>query len=315
MKKNTLLLIVFLIIYLNIFAQKHKQISFIAYWNLGDTYTYQITKVKLKQKNNIPTENNIRTYKATFEVIDSTNSEYTIKWTLDNFSTNELNIPVEILEKTSQYSLNEVIYKTTETGVFIEIVNWQEIAEYMNASFNSIIQYFVTEKGISKESFEKSLYPLMNTFTSKEGIEQVLLKEIILFHTPMGYMYDTNKKIKYKDLLPNVFGGPHLNANGVMFFKNIDTSYSRCTIINELEINNNDAKKFLKDFMLRIGINELEVNKSIKKSSLKIKDRKTLDYFYYPGIPNKIEYKRETIFKVIDDSFYNMENMTIELIK
>lgn len=81
--KSKFLLLSFLLTSLFSFAQiDSTKVQFVAYWSIGDSYDFKVTKVKQQWKEGKQTKDEKRSYTANFKVIDSTATSYTIDWTI-----------------------------------------------------------------------------------------------------------------------------------------------------------------------------------------------------------------------------------------
>ena len=68
-------------------------VPFVAYWAIGDSYNFRITKIKKKWINKKQVRDDSSSYIANFQVLDSTENGYTIQW---SFKTNlgDFDIPL-----------------------------------------------------------------------------------------------------------------------------------------------------------------------------------------------------------------------------
>ena len=104
------------------------KVPFVAGWAVGDTFHFNITKIKQTWQGKNMTQNDSSQYRAHFEVIDADTSAYTIRWQVENALFNTFNIPGHLRKKLSRYEVTSVIYTTDKTGAFKGIQNWQEIS-------------------------------------------------------------------------------------------------------------------------------------------------------------------------------------------
>ena len=182
MKKITLLILI-LTIATNLFSQiDTTKVAFVAYWSIGDSYDFKVTKIKQQWKEGVLTKDEKQEYVANFTVIDSTEKSYTISWKYENDLGSTYKIPEEFLGKFSKYKLTEIKYKTSEVGDLLEILNWKEVAQIMNSMFDDIIDILGEKDKNNQDSFAAMMQPFRDIYSSKEGIEQLVLKELQYFH-------------------------------------------------------------------------------------------------------------------------------------
>jgi hypothetical protein len=218
------------------------------------------------------------------------------------------------LDKFSKYRLTEIQYKTSEVGDFIEILNWKEVSEIMNNMFVDIIDIKSLDDPKSKEHLEKAMEPFKQIYSSKEGIEQLVMKEIQYFHFPMGLEFDTAETLTYEDQIPNMFGGDPIKANAKMYFEEIDFEENFCIIKHSMELDSDDTLNMLNQVFKSMNLKDGELEKAFETAVFKINDSNTFEYYFYPGIPYKIETHRETHITINGEKGKRSDKITIELL-
>jgi len=306
-----------LLISINFYAQTEidsTKIAFVSYWSIGDDYNFKVSKVKERWKEGVQTKNEESNYIANFKVIDSTDSSYTINWSYKNDLKNTYKIPENLLDRFSKYELTEIKYKTSEVGDFIEIINWQEVSKVMSNMFDDIIDVLGEENIKNKNTLEQVMNPLKQIYSSKQGIEQLVLKELQYFHFPMGLEYNITEPLIYDEKLPNMFGGKPIKAKSKLFFEEVDFEESFCVVKQEMNLDQKDTKEMLKQVFKEMKLGDKKIKKVLKTAVFKIEDRNSYEYYYYPGIPHKIETTRETIIDIDKEKGKRIDKIVIELI-
>jgi len=289
-------------------------VAFVAYWSVGDSYDFKVSKVKQQWKEGELTKDELQTYVANFTVIDSTETSYTINWSYENDLGSTYNIPKELVDKFSKYKLTNIVYQTSELGDFLEILNWKEIAAMTNNLFDDIIEVLGENDEKKKEALSKAMDPLRQIYSSQQGVEQLVMKEIQSFHFPMGLEFDITEPLVYEEELPNMFGGKPIKANAKLYFENVDFEEGFCTIKQEMALDPEDTKKMLENLFVQMKLDDKGMKKALKSAVFEIEDRNTFDYYYYPGIPHRIETIRESVIVINDENGKGIDKMTIELI-
>ncbi len=290
------------------------KVSFVAYWSVGDSYDFKVTKIKQQWKEGALTKDESQSYVANFTVIDSTDSSYTISWKYENNLNNAYNIPEELLHRFSKYKLTEIKYKTTELGDLVEILNWQEVSQMMTSMFDDIIEILGENDKSKGDVFATILQPLKDIYSSKEGIEQLVLKELQYFHFPMGLEYDITAPLFYDEELPNMFGGKPIKAKAVLKFEDVDFEENFCVLKQEMILDPKDTKDILKQVFKQMNIADKDFNKAFKTAVFQIEDHNVYEYYYNPGIPHRIETLRETTININNDKGKRIDKTLIELI-
>ncbi|MGB1206076.1 MAG: hypothetical protein ACPG5B_10540 [Chitinophagales bacterium] len=313
--KNYLALVFIFFFTIPLFAQVDTtKVAFVAYWSVGDSYDFKVTKIRQDWKEGELTKDEERAYVANFTVVDATDTSYTVNWSYENNLGSTYNIPEELLEKFTKYKKTDIQYKTSEFGELLEILNWEEVGENMNSMFDDILESLGGNNKAKRKSIEQSMQPIKQIYSSKQGIEQLLLKELQYFHFPMGLEYDVTEPILYEELLPNMFGGKPIKANTKMYFENVDFEEYFCTLKQEMTLDPNDTREMLKQVFKKMKLNKKGMKKALKKAVFEIKDNNTYEYYYSPGIPHKIETIRETVMDIAKEKGRRIDKTVIELI-
>ena len=308
-------LITILLISTNLFSQiDTTKIAFVSYWSIGDSYNFKISKIKKQWKEGKLTKDQKQDYIANFKVIDSTENSYTINWSYENDLGNTYKIPEKLLDRFSKYKITEIKYKTSEVGYLIEILNWKEVGDTMNSMIVDIIEVLGDKDEMKKDALKTALQPFKQIYSSKQGVEQLVLKELQYFHFPMGLEYDITEPLLYDDELPNMLGGRPIKAKAKLYFENVDFEESFCVIKQELSLDPKDTKDLLKQFFKQMKLGNKEMKKALETAVLQIEDKNVYEYYYNPGIPNRIETIRETIIDIDKEKVKNIDKTIIELI-
>lgn len=139
-------------------------VPFVAYWSTGDSYNFRVTKVKQTWRDDKLVKNDSTQYIANFEVIDSTEKSYKIRWTFENNLVSTYQIPEKLLEKYPECKRTEIIYTTTENGEFVAIENWEEYGKMMKDVFDVIIE---TKGGDEREKLRAGMQSQMDPEQAK----------------------------------------------------------------------------------------------------------------------------------------------------
>lgn len=269
------------------------KVPFVAYWSIDDNYDYAITKIKKKWSKGELKKTDSTTYFANFSVIDSTETEYLISWKLKS---NFLNLPAEFSNLLNDKSIVlELKYKTNELGEFLGIENWQEVSTVIEAMFATA---FVNMKSKLDETditkLKEAIQPFIDVYTSKEGVESLLLEELLFFHYPMGVELDFTEPYIYEDEYDNFFGGNPLRGTSKITFEEVDFEEGFCVFKVESAIYPEDSKQMLKEMIKQMS-NTTDMNKLneiIDEGKYEIYDNHLFAYYFYPGLPLYIETNR-----------------------
>jgi len=313
--KNIFITILFLVCSSISFSQADStSVSFVSYWSIGDSYDFKITKINQEWKNDEMVKDQTNSYVANFTVIDSTDTSYTIKWSYENQLQNFSQLPEELVKNFSKNQVTEIIYKTSEVGDFVEVVNWKEISNQMNQMIDEVVDFVTKNDKSLRISVAQTMQTFRKIYSSKEGIEGFILKELQYFHFPMGLEFETTEPFVYEDELPNMLGGNPIKADGKMYFESVDFEEGFCIFKQELNLNEADTKAMLKLVYTQMQMDKAEIDRIMESTKFIINDINHFEYYFYPGIPHKIETSRETIFNLKEIQGKKIEKNIIELI-
>jgi polyhydroxyalkanoate synthesis regulator phasin len=290
------------------------KVAIVSYWALGDSYNFKITKSTQQWRENNLVKDDTSQFIVNFEVIDSTKDSYKIKWSFKTDLVSTYKISPELMSKLSDYIVTEVIYTTTETGAFVGIENWEDIGTMMRKLISEIIAFKSPELKGKNEELERVMQPFVSSYSSKEGVEMLVFKEIQYFHSPLGAEYSITEPIEYEEVMPPIIGSKPIRCDSKMFFEYVDFELEYCVLIDQKRLNPDDTKRFLQELFTQMEIKDAELDIAIEQATYDIVDHNRYEYFYYPGIPYKIETSRDMKFSAFDENVRRVEKIIIELI-
>ncbi len=287
------------------------KVPFVAYWKVGDSYDFQITKIKEQWRGDTIEKKDSSAYIANFKVIDSTENSYTIKWSYKT-SLAEFDIPDNISEKLSKYTLNELIYKTDELGTYQGLQNWEEVSAMMKNLMTSLMEELSLTQ--SNTELKDKIEPVFAAYYTKQGIEQMLMQEISIMHWPMGVEFLTSESLEYEEELANIFGGSPLRSTVKMDFEEVDLDNSFCIFRKEQKLNPEDSKNMILGLLGKLATSKEEMEREMGNSTFTIADNYYYEYYFNPGVPSFIEYKREAFIDVKSEKGKRIDIKRIELL-
>lgn len=277
-------------------------VPFVAYWQVGDSYNFKISKFETQTQNGLVNKADTTFYYVNFKVIDSSEVGYKILWT---YAVEE---QFEIANKEPDMDNSElpyIIYSTDELGSFVEIENWEKVAENLITGLKEQLDKISTEEG-------KQM--ILDLYSSKESLELYVFKEIVYLHGPFGFEYEVGEVVEFEEELPNIFGGDPVKGEGFIYFEEVDFEEKFCVMVKEVKLDSDDAKDMIISFFKQSGIKENEMAKFISESDLQITDYDRYEYWYYPGIPFKRESKRKVFFEAFGVMTENVVVTSIDLL-
>ena len=205
-------LLVFGIIFLissNLFSQisiKDSTVQVIGYWSKYDKQSYDVTYEKYKLKNKDTISRELMKYEVDVKIIDSTANSYSIEWFYKNYSINTEN---ELVRKLTSIADDiSVKIKTDEYGAFLEVINWEEVRDYIEK---------VTEK-LKVElkdvpNYKEIIANVMSIYSTKESVEANAIKDALQFYKFHGVKYKLGEELTGKLETSNNYGEKPFETN------------------------------------------------------------------------------------------------------
>ena len=207
--KKLLVFGIIILISSNLFSQisiKDSTVQVIGYWSKYDKQSYDVTYEKYKVKNKDTISRELMKYEVDVKIIDSTANSYSIEWFYKNYSINTEN---ELVRKLTSIADDiSVKIKTDEYGAFLEVINWEEVRDYLEK---------VTEK-LKVElkdvpNYKEIIANVMSIYSTKESVEANAIKDALQFYKFHGVKYKLGEELTGKLETSNNYGGKPFETN------------------------------------------------------------------------------------------------------
>ncbi|MFN8207994.1 MAG: hypothetical protein U0T82_11385 [Bacteroidales bacterium] len=309
MQKFTLSLAIIFISQILFCQTDISQISFVSYWSKGDSFDFEIVKMRTQWKADTLAKNDTSRYIANFLVVDSTDKSYTIKWSCKTNLKYTYKLPDDIALNLSKYEITEVLYQTSELGEFIGIINWKEIG----AKTRSMLTDMFSALGLDENETTVRIEPFISLLSTKEGVETYIFPELRYLHFPSGASFSVEDTIEYEENYPNLLGGDPVRGKGILFIESVDFENDHCVMRQQVRLNSEDTKKMISQLLFKMGITDKEFEKEMKRAEYDIISNNRFEFFYYPGIPIDIDAIRESIIDIGSESGKRIDEVHITL--
>ncbi len=187
----------------NLFCQislKDSTVQVIGYWAKQETQSYDVTYEKLKIKSKDTISRELIKYEVDIKIIDSTENSYIIEWFYKNYSIDTEN---KLVKKLASISNDiSVRIKTDEFGAFIEVMNWEEVRDYLTKVTETL-----KNELRDVPNYEKIIANIMNIYSTKESIEGNAIKDALQFYKFHGVKYKLGEELTGKSETSNNYGG------------------------------------------------------------------------------------------------------------
>ncbi len=269
-------------------VKAQKTVSIIADWHKGEKAHFVVEKIKSQNETT-----NMSSFDIYFEVVDSTADGYRIKLIYDNVLQEDL-IPDSLREKAkevfSTLDLDQIVYyRTTPTGLFVELENWQELRDQ---NFNNAKKLMQAMGQDDNESLDEILEVTKKLYEREDMVVGKLYSEIAYIHQFLGYEMKLNKTAKGKSVMPTAFGD--VPAQTTLTVDEFDPETQKCRLTQINAINPKEMKKILNQYfkLLSSSMGVTMSKNAFAGIRLDIKDVIHAEYIAFPGMPLYIENER-----------------------
>lgn len=285
----------------------------VSYWSKGDVFNYKLTKLKTKISNGKTELQDSSIYNLTFEILDETDTSYTIKYTKVP-SYIYLFSPSILKENIDQIS-EEITYYTDEFGMLQGLKNPEETINTINDKMTKLLEIalYNAQNG-EQANLDKTKNSLKNML-NEENVLSLIYKELTYFHFLYGYEFSSVEKVSYEDVLPNPFGGEAFLADAEISVSSFDVENTTCTLNHLMTIKPEALKKFIYGFVEKMNSSMNTAEKTqLKEMNFQISDNNSFQMDYDYGLPINIHTNRTIRIKMKEDNSVVKDESIIELI-
>ena len=243
------------------YAQK-ETLKVFSNWHKLDSHKYKVIKINSQKVKQDSIKEDSSSYTFTFKIIDSTANTYRIEWVCDESPVKDMSDEMQELIN-NKFGNLRIIYTTDHRGVFKEIENWKEIGDL----FRGILSLQFKEKNLDTSKINPVMKDLLNVYSSKFGIENVVLREIRLFHFPYGYEHSINDTLTFEQNFPNPLMAGTVKGTTKYFFSNLNKTKHQAVFNQQSIINGEDSQKMIRTIVDRY-ISSMEVKTEKDKEEL-----------------------------------------------
>ncbi len=194
-------------------------VQVVGYWDKNEKQSYLISheKIQLKETDTISRE--IYTYNVDITIADSTENSYTINWFYHDYKIDSDNEIMKMLNSITEDMTISI--KTDGLGVFQEVINWEEIRDYISKGL-ALLKVELKDKMKDIPNFDKIIGQTETLFSTKEAIENSAINEIMQFYYFHGLLYKLGEEYNYSSPIANIYGGEPLNTDITLWLDDID---------------------------------------------------------------------------------------------
>lgn len=218
----------------------------IGYWSIGDQQSYELTHNKYKIKGSDTTSIMFMKYEVDITVKDSTASSYVIEWLYKNY---EVDAGNELMRKIIEISENiSVTIRTDEFGAVQEVLNWQELRDYIVKASEVIKKEFEAVPNIA-QLLEQSFA----MYTTKESIEVNAIKDALQFYTFHGAKYTLGEELTGQMKFANNYGGEPFDVDVTISLDELNPENDNCVLRMYQTVNSEQLTDATYNYLKQLG--------------------------------------------------------------
>jgi hypothetical protein len=280
-------------------------------WKVEDSLRYRVTKIKVVEKAGEPETADTSTYTATVRILEQGDDFFRISWRYVSDMKSLYNAPLNFGGDMNKYTSGELIFRTDAYGTFEGIENWKEVSDIANELFDMVMKNVNVPGNTTTDNAFKNL---RNIYSSKEGLEKLVFKEIEALHLPYGMFLLRKSPLKFEEQIPNMMGGKPLRGDAKLWVDNIDEEAQTCDVRYDMVLNPDDMKAFLGMFLQKMKMKGDEVKQALKSAKYDIRDQNVFEVDVNVGLVTKVKMHRVTIFDIMDEKSRREDIMKVELL-
>lgn len=205
-------------------------VQVIGFWDKNEKQSYGITLEKYKIKGIDTAEREKHTYTVDISIIDSFADSYIINWYYKDYNIETEN-PLKEKLSTLFKDMNVKI-RTNEFGVFLEVINWEEIRHFILKATQMLKIETKDMPGI-----EEFITDIEKNYTSKESIEAIAINDIRQFYVYHGLKYEYKFEYEAELKTSNIRGGEPFDTKVIYWLDEIDSAENNYMIRMQQSIN------------------------------------------------------------------------------
>jgi hypothetical protein len=293
--KSKILTIIFFFTTLTALGQINMEdstVQAITYWEKGEKQNYSIMEKQIKLKGSDTVSTEVLTYEVEITVTDSTENSYTVEWLYKKAVSNSKD---ENVQKFINITKNmKIVFKTNEVGIFLEVVNWQEIKDQVEKKSEILLKEF---KDITKDHVLKLM---LSAYSTKEGIESNGTNDMQQFHTFYGAQYKLGQVLEASLKVPNILGAEPFDSNIRVTLDELNSDDNNYILKATQEIDKEQLINTTFDYLKSIS----------KNSEIKSLKREDLNGLKHETITVSLIHLHGWIINSIQTTTVNADNIT-----
>jgi len=285
-------------------------VSFRAAWKVGDSAVFRVRQEKAQSRGDSTDRIDTAAYEAVMKIAsqDRKDSSFLVSWTYANDLGNNYRLSGARARRLAKYDRIKLEYRAGVDGEFLGIVGWTRQASLMARMLEDLVQAIAEDEKTDPAEVRARMKPLVDAFTSKEGLESIVFKDVRQVHFALGAQFRTDSVLDYEDVFPNVFGGDPIPTKGTL--RATVDSPGVATLVSTSDADPGRTRALILGLMKKM-MPEDSVMKAMSMARMELQDRNRYDIEIATGFPLRIETSRRVQFVAPGERAESRERMRI----
>ncbi len=252
--------------------------------------TYAVRNTKETTKKKKTTAQTVR-YDVSIEVLEETDTSYTLEWTCANYTSDtKLSAIEKIFVDLILLDNYSVRYQVSEYGDILRVLNWKEIQTVV---FQSVEQAMSVSK-LSDNKKADVIKLVKSQFSSQEQIETFVIQDIKKLHYLYRLILFRAEPAVYEKYYVNPFMDEFFLGTEQQTVETVDEEHMEATVLVKAKLPEENTRKLMTAYMDKVvgelGSKEKMPADEIPLMSITETSRYQLDLEY--GTVLRLDYKR-----------------------
>lgn len=218
----------------------------IGYWDLNEKQSYIITQEKYKVKDSDTTSREFYKYAVDMTIVDSTANSYVIDWFYKDY---EIQSDNELIQKLASITEDmNVRVRTDELGAFQEVINWEEVRDYILKGTK-----LLKKETKNIPNMDKFIKQLEGMYSTKESIELGALKEMQQFYTFHGAKYEFGQEYNADMKVANLYGGEPFDTKVTVWLDDLNPDDNNFIIRMQQTVDSEQLTSATFDYLVKMS--------------------------------------------------------------
>ena len=219
----------------------------VGYWHIGESQTLSITDNKYEVKNGDSTNVHFLKYEVDVTIKDSTESNYLIEWYYKNYEVETQNpIIKKVMESAEDI---KVLIKTDAFGSILEVVNWEEVRDYIKDQSEELENELGDLPGL-----KDMITNMKSVYSTKEAVENNAIKDAMQYYTYHGRLYKLKEELAGNVKMMNNYGGEPFDSEMTVILDMIDNERGESIIKMNQVIDSKQLTDATYSYLKKAGI-------------------------------------------------------------